>query len=112
MWRMKVGPLQYRVVRSETVQTGGSQLTLLARVISCTRRRAAIGQGDIKTWGLQYVNVAPVAVVAEQSGWRRLLPIVDLTGMIVWALAGVCLASYVASRAAGRALEEPLTTDE
>ena len=111
MWKWKVGPLQYRVVRSDPIQVGTSRLSMIARVISYTRRRATIGEDTIRSHGVQFVDVSPVAVMAEQRGWRRLLPVVNLTNMIVGALAGVCLASYVASRAVGKAIEDRATPE-
>jgi hypothetical protein len=112
MWNAKLGPFQYRVVRGGPVQAGTSRLTLIARVVSYTRRRATIGEDGIQMQGQQYVDVVPVAVVSEQRGWRRILPVFDLTRVIVGALAGICLASYVASRAVGRAIDERASAEE
>jgi len=85
---------------------------MIASEMSYTRRRATVGQDNIKMFGAQVVDVTPVAVVAEQHGWRRLIPVIDLTRMIIGALAGVCLASYVASRAVGRSLDERASLEE
>lgn len=112
MWKRKVGPFQYRVVRGEPVQAGNSRLTMIARVISYTGRRATIGQDHITIQGRQFVDAAPVAVISEQRGWRRIVPVIDLTSVILGALAGICLASYVASRAVGRALEARALNEE
>jgi len=112
MWKTELGPFRYRVVRSEPVQAGTSRLTMIARVISYTRRRATIGQPSIQMQGAQFVDVVPVAVVSAQRGWRRLMPVIDLTRLIVGALAGVCLASYIASRAAGRSLDARASLEE
>lgn len=109
---LKIGPLRFRLVRSDTIVAGSSRLTLIARVISFNRRRATIRKDGFDATGMQFADVAPVAVVASERGWRRLLPIVNVTRLILWALAGVCVASYVASRAVGRTLEEEFATEK
>jgi len=106
MWKLKLGPWEYKLVRSEPLRVGSSRLVHVARIFSFTRRRATIGQENVTGEGLRYASIRPVAVVADQRGLRRLLPIVDLNSLLMWAFAGIWLASFLAARAAGRALEQ------
>ena len=104
MRNLKLGPWQYQLVRSDPIEVPSGRLFLVARVFAFTRRRATVSAGGVAGGGVRFTSVAPLAVIAEQKGWRRLLPIVNLNRLILWALCGVCIASFLAARAAGRAM--------
>lgn len=106
MWKLKLGPWEYKLVRSEPLRVGSSRLVYVARIFSFTRRRATIGQENVSCEGQRFASIRPVAVVADQKGLRRLLPIMDLNSLFMWVFAGICLASFLAARTAGRALDQ------
>lgn len=111
MWKLKLGPWEYKLVRSDFQDVGGSRLMYVARVFSYTRRRASIGEADISCQGQRVASVQPMAVIADQRGVRRLIPVVDATSLLMWALAGICVTSFLAARAVSRSLDRPADLD-
>lgn len=104
MWHMRCGPWRYRVERGDPIQVGESRLYPVVRVWSWRRRRARIGSQGLMARGALVESTAPMAVVLERPGERRLVPILDITRLLIWAIAGLCLAGTLSALAARRSL--------
>jgi len=97
MWHMRCGPWRYRVERGDPIQMGESRLFPVVRIWSWRRRRARIASQSLMAQGALMESIAPMAVVLERPGERRPVPILDLTRLLLWAIAGLCLAGTLAA---------------
>lgn len=104
MWKVRCGPWRYRVERGDPIQVGECRLFPVVRVWTWRRRRASLGPQGFAARGALTESLAPMAVVLERPGERRLIPIVDITRLLSWAIAGLCLAGTLSALAAHRAL--------
>jgi hypothetical protein len=92
------------VERGDPIQIGESWLFPIVRIWSWRRRRARIASQSLTAQGALMESIAPMAVVLERPGERRLVPILDLTRLLLWAIGGLCLAGTLRALAARRSL--------
>jgi len=100
------GPWSYKIVRGAPIEVRNCRLIPLARLFRIGRSKARISQENAECYGAQWVSIAPAAVVIHRPGERQLLPIIDLTNMVLLGFALVSFAVYAGYRTVSRLLEE------
>lgn len=104
MFKVQCGPWVYRMEKSEPFQAGNMRLFPIVRIWAWRRRRARVGAREFTAQGALLESISPLAMVLERPGERRLIPIIDITRLLLWAIAGLCLAGFLSALAARRAI--------
>ncbi len=107
MWKIHCGPWKYRLEQGDPIQVGDWRMFPLVSVWSWRRRRARLGARRFSARGALFERISPMAVVVQRGGERRLIPILDITRLLISAIAGLCLAGTLSILAARRALRSP-----
>jgi hypothetical protein len=105
VFKLRLGPFSYELVRSEPLELGYCRLILIARAMSMGRRSATVGWNGIFGWGMYAASLAPIALIEERGSTRRVIPIIDVNRVVRWALAGAGVATLLAVVRAGRTME-------
>lgn len=104
MFKMQCGPWVYRMERGDPIQVGDIRLFPMVRIWAWRRRRARVGARGFTAQGTLLESISPLAVALERPGERRLIPIINVTRLLLWAIAGLCLAGSLSALAARRAI--------
>jgi len=93
MW--KIGWLRVGVLRGETMQAAGWNLTPIVGVLGLTRRRATIAETDAHAEGFQWATIQPLALEAKRSGRQQLVLTPNVTRLILCAIGLIGLSSAI-----------------
>jgi hypothetical protein len=84
--------LQVNTVRGAPYHVAGRKLTPVARVTTFGRARGTISLSKLSGWGFGFASVKPLTFFEESDEGERQIPVTDVTGQALWAMALVGLA--------------------
>jgi hypothetical protein len=93
----RMEPMVAEESRGTPISVYGRTLTPVCRVVSRLRRRGTIETARVEARGGGMLTARPVAVMEEQNGELRVLPIHDVTGSMLRQMAWVGIAVSVAA---------------
>jgi hypothetical protein len=83
--------LRVDTVRGAPYLIAGRELTPIARVLSFGKARGTVSLTGVSGWGTGFAWVAPLGFVEEIEGSKHHIPVTDITGQALLAMAMVGL---------------------